>query len=361
MILDLKNLKIKYNIQSKGVLHIGAHEGQEAETYHFMGMDNMVFIEANPDTFKILSENLRKFPNSKAVLACIGEKEGEKVKFNIASNGGQSSSVLELGTHSELHPEVVYTSSMELITKRVEDAVKGIDMNDIDFLNIDLQGSELSALKSMGTLLEKFNYAYLEVNKGYVYKGCALIEEIDAYLSTFGFVRRETEWVNQWGDAFYVKEGKEVLPGTFSVPIASPSLGDANAKTKSTSKIIELEDAFIVGDGSNFEGWFGMNISSLELPTERMYLPIQWSAYYIANKNGRDKASMGQMQHLLDSLDITKKYFTIVEWSEGIMNYFNGKDIKVFGTDVPNVDFILDLPKGGEDNKKFILEKLKEI
>jgi hypothetical protein len=43
------------------------------------------------------------------------------------------------------------------------------------------------------------------------------------------------------------------------------------------------------------------------------------------------------------------------------MNYFNGKDIKIFGTDVPNVDFKLDLSKGGEENKKFILEKLKEI
>ena len=49
---------------------------------------------------------------------------------------------------------------------------------------------------------------YTEVNEDYVYLECALISEIDSYLSTFDFVRVETSWYQncKWGDAFYIKK-----------------------------------------------------------------------------------------------------------------------------------------------------------
>ena len=46
-----------------------------------------------------------------------------------------------------------------------------------NFLNIDIQGAELLALKGMGSLISYFDYIYLEVNKAHVYKKCALVNE----------------------------------------------------------------------------------------------------------------------------------------------------------------------------------------
>ena len=76
-----------------------------------------------------------------------------------------------------------------------------------DFLNIDLQGCERFALKGMGDILYNFKWAYLEVNAKEVYKGCALVGEIDEYLLGFGFKRVETKWCGNtgWGDALYIK------------------------------------------------------------------------------------------------------------------------------------------------------------
>ena len=62
-----------------------------------------------------------------------------------------------------------------------------IPKNFANFLNIDIQGAELLALKGMGDIINYFDYAYLEVNRNYVYKNCALIDEIDKYLSKYFF------------------------------------------------------------------------------------------------------------------------------------------------------------------------------
>jgi hypothetical protein len=59
----------------------------------------------------------------------------------------------------------------------------------------------------MEEYLNKVDYIYTEVNSDYVYKDCALIQELDEYLLKFGLHRVETSWTDcKWGDAFYIKK-----------------------------------------------------------------------------------------------------------------------------------------------------------
>ena len=84
---------------------------------------------------------------------------------------------------------------------------KNININNYDFLNIDIQGAELLALKGFGDLLYNIKYIYTEINKNYLYKDCALVDEIDEYLISYGFDRVETSMTEfEWGDALYVKK-----------------------------------------------------------------------------------------------------------------------------------------------------------
>jgi hypothetical protein len=83
----------------------------------------------------------------------------------------------------------------------------GVPIGYYNFLNIDVQGTELNVLKSVGDQLGKLDYIYLEVNDLEVYKKCALLDEIDEYLSNFDFIRIKTKMTKaHWGDAFYIKE-----------------------------------------------------------------------------------------------------------------------------------------------------------
>ncbi len=204
MLIPFDSLTKKYRFQPQGVLHVGASEGQEAGAYYQLKVNRVVWIEAIDSVYLRLKQNIRKYPNQEAILACVSDK-AEKVKFNVANNGGQSSSLLEFGTHSEVHPEVKFNYQMDVNTTRIDHIDH--DFTGLDFLNIDLQGAELMALEGMGKLLDQFDYAYLEVNWAKLYKGCPLIREVQEFMKSKGFQFKEAKQSGShgWGDAFWMR------------------------------------------------------------------------------------------------------------------------------------------------------------
>jgi FkbM family methyltransferase len=200
LITNLKNFFIK---EIKGAIHIGAHHAEEKEWYTSNNIKNVIWIEANPNYYDVIKQ---KVGDDLVIISGVGS-ENKKIKFNI-SNNGQSSSVLDFGTHSYSHPDVFYVDSIDIEIKTMETLYKdnNINMDSFNFLNMDIQGYELEALKGFGNLIENFDYIYTEVNTNEVYKGCPLLSDIDEYLSNFGFKREVTEITGwNWGDALYVK------------------------------------------------------------------------------------------------------------------------------------------------------------
>lgn len=210
MLIDFNYLFKKYKISATGVLHVGANVGEEAKAYYDNGIQRTIWIEANKRIFELLKINVAIYPEAHCINACIGDETGKEVTFNIANNGSQSSSILQLGTHKDVHPEVYFMDSEEMVTHRLDDIIPACDYNikDYTFLNIDLQGAELMALKGMGGLLNEINYAYLEINKAELYIGCPLVEEIDDYMSGYGLYRVETKWAGNtgWGDCLMIRK-----------------------------------------------------------------------------------------------------------------------------------------------------------
>jgi len=72
-------------------------------------------------------------------------------------------------------------------------------IGDFNFMNIDLQGAELLALKGATEALTHVDAIYTEVNKIDVYVDCVKITELDSFLADFS--RVETEWAGNagWG------------------------------------------------------------------------------------------------------------------------------------------------------------------
>lgn len=205
MLIPFDWLFAKYGIRTSDVLHLGASTGQEAEAYHRNGVKRVIWVEAVPSVFEKLRKHVARYSDI-ALEACLSDVDDGIVMFHVASNDGQSSSLLEFGTHSVEHPSVTYIDDIQLTTSRSDTLLQkfGIVLGEGCFLNVDLQGAELLALKGMGRLLEKFRWAYIEVNEKELYVGCPLVNEIDDYLATFGFKGKETKMTDfGWGDKFY--------------------------------------------------------------------------------------------------------------------------------------------------------------
>jgi len=151
-------------------------------------------------------EALRDMPNNKVFCAVVGERDGDTVTFHT-SNNNQSSSILELGEHSSLFPDVVYTGSEERETRTISSILAEVGNPKVDFLNLDIQGAELLAMKGFKEI-GSVDFIYTEINSREVYKGCALVGQIDEYLEPLGFVRAETQYWNDhpWGDALYIRK-----------------------------------------------------------------------------------------------------------------------------------------------------------
>ena len=78
-----------------------------------------------------------------------------------------------------------------------------------------------------------------------------------------------------------------------------------------------------------FEEYFMNYYMDNNIETERIYLPIMWTNFYINRKYA--SLSMQDLQDFLDKLDTTKKYFTVILWDDGILQNVDHLDIKIFG------------------------------
>jgi len=208
MLIKYKTIIEKYNLKIENVLHVGAHEAEEYNDYFSNGCKKVVWIEGNPT----LAENLKKRLDKEKNIVfnnIVSENDDEEVNFMITNNG-QSSSILELGTHKDLYPNIVVVKQQKLKTKKIKTLFteNNLSLSDIDFINLDIQGAELLALKGIGEELHNFKAVYTEVNTSKVYKNCVLLHELDEYLSKYSFKRVETflDETGNWGDSLYIKK-----------------------------------------------------------------------------------------------------------------------------------------------------------
>jgi len=196
----------RYGIKPKGIIHVGGNRGEEAPCYLELGVTKQFWYEPNPEMFERLRETLKGNKQAIAFNHAIGDVDSVPVTLHIANNSGQSSSVLELGTHKQQHPDVHYIRDIQVTMRRLDSLIFSHEIVDFDFLNADVQGFEGQVLVGMGELIHSMKWLYLEVNKAQVYTGCWEVAQIDRYLFDRGFTRVETKWIGDWGDALYIRK-----------------------------------------------------------------------------------------------------------------------------------------------------------
>jgi len=203
---QINKILVSKNIQITGALHIGAHDCEELSFYSELKLKNDDIIWIDAITAKVNEAKRRGIPN--VYNAVITDKDNEECVFNIANNG-QSSSILEFGTHSQSHPGIIYIDKIYSKTITIDTFFKAnnLDASKYNFWNFDIQGAELMALKGATESIKYAKALYLEVNEKELYKKCGLIGEIDAFVSQYNFKRVLTSMTNAgWGDALYIKE-----------------------------------------------------------------------------------------------------------------------------------------------------------
>lgn len=200
MLLNLQKIKNKYNMNISGIIHIGAHHGEEYNLYNSLNIPKILFFEPLHSNFQIL---ISKVPKDICFKIALGSCECDVEMFVEEANQGQSSSILEPELHLLQYPHIIFNKKEKVKMKTLDSFNFSKDYN---MINIDVQGYELEVFKGALTTLNNIDYIITEVNRANVYKNCCRVQELDEFLGKYGFSRMETSWDGMtWGDAFYAK------------------------------------------------------------------------------------------------------------------------------------------------------------
>lgn len=210
MLIKWQELVHELQVKPHGVLHVGAHLGEEKNYYETSNMLPVYWVEARKDLVAEMRRTL--FPPHHFVIhALLWRESGVIMKMNVASNS-QSSSVLPLADHRILYPQVNYVGTIEMKTSTLDDLIdSGIRC---EMIVLDLQGAELEVLKGLtGSNWSGIKWIYSEVFTQDLYQGCAKITEVDEFLAEKGFYRIFTRMQRNhgWGDAIYSSQKRSKI------------------------------------------------------------------------------------------------------------------------------------------------------
>ena len=206
MLIPLQPILEKYKIKLNGVCHVGTHWAEEHETYLECGIKEFLYIEPVREAFHILLDRFKDDKSVRLEQVAIGSKKKVGVMYVDTTNQGQSNSLLEPLVHLEQHREVIFDGEPEVVEVVTLDSLNISPT--LNLFMVDTQGYELEVLKGSTKELPQFDLLFLEVNRQETYKYCPMVEDLDSFLTPFGFTRVETKWASNyhsWGDAIWIK------------------------------------------------------------------------------------------------------------------------------------------------------------
>lgn len=198
------------------VLDIGSRDAKEAIALkEYFPAAAVYTFECNPACIELCEENIDNRPGIILVDKAISDENGPVDFYAINTEKTISTRKPDktIGASSLFVANPAYPHETYYQDKITVEAITlkrwAIDnkIETVDLVWMDLQGSELKALKGMGNLIDTVSVIYTEVEYQSVYLNQPLFDEIDEYLALRGFRAHAKMNTSAWfGDVMYIRE-----------------------------------------------------------------------------------------------------------------------------------------------------------
>lgn len=199
----------------KGVIHVGANDGEEFVYYKSMGIKNLCGFEPLKKPFKQFQID---HPDVLKFQLGWGAASG-RYGINVTENDKASSilSVVDIEGDWREHPVFKdwNMGQWPVVGKEIIEVVEygkwmkkeqPYNPEDYNFLNMDIQGMELIALRGMGKQLDYFDALVIECSEEPVYVGEEPATEVVDWLKGKGFIQASP--LKLHGDILFLREDK---------------------------------------------------------------------------------------------------------------------------------------------------------
>ena len=116
--------------------------GAEIPRYTMAGA-SATLIEPLSSCYEALLTSCSELPQHKVIRALVADTAGKPILFNVACSDGQSSSILPLSGHKDVHPEIDFIGIEEHISTTLDAlSTENEDFGKCQLLVMDVQGAE---------------------------------------------------------------------------------------------------------------------------------------------------------------------------------------------------------------------------
>ena len=170
------------------IVEAGAHVGVDSlHMSTFWPKGTIHAFEPVPDLFEKLTTNTISSKNILCYPYALGDSNTVAELYISSGDSDGSSSLLLPKKHLTEHPGVVFNTSLRIQAVTLDSWAAENSISHVDFLWLDMQGYELHALKSAGSVLPSVSAIYSEVSLKEMYYGAPLYAELKQWLDDQGF------------------------------------------------------------------------------------------------------------------------------------------------------------------------------
>ncbi|MGE0669671.1 MAG: FkbM family methyltransferase [Parachlamydiales bacterium] len=197
------------------IVEAGAHEGSDTKRLSHLWKKGRVFaFEPSPDVYKGLRERMVKYKNVKTYPIALGDRVGtadfypsQPTSEATTVKTNAQGSLLPPSDDNWCWPEIGFGKPVSVPVTTLDKWAKQQGIKKIDFLWLDMQGSELSMLKASPEILKTVQVIQIEVSKKPFYANTPVADEVQSWLEAEGFF---TVYMTpeEHGDALFVRKSE---------------------------------------------------------------------------------------------------------------------------------------------------------
>jgi len=204
---SLREIRKRVKFSPVGVVHVGAHNGLEVNTYLRLGLKKIHLFEPQPFAIDQLLRSWSKYTNVFIHNLALGSQPGFLPMYvepglSNSPNRSASASLLEPASHLKDYSYVKFQKTDSVVQIVMLDS---LSITDCDLLVVDTQGFDLEVLKGAANTLHYYKWIICEYWSNDSYVNACTLDQIKDYLIGFGFIPVLQSYDRTFGDILFTR------------------------------------------------------------------------------------------------------------------------------------------------------------
>ncbi len=216
-----RELKIIFKRKLPSIIFdIGACEGEDSVKYSRLFPKSKIFsFEPLPDNIELIKQNVSKYGIENVSLHNLAlSSENGTADFFVSDGrpenaiesdwnyGNKSSSLLAPKNHTVLASFINFEKRINVETVTLKSFCSKNNLNQIDFVHLDVQGAELMVLEGAADFISSIKLIWLEVSRLDIYQGQPLANDISRFMKQNNFILFKNSLTGIQGDQLYISK-----------------------------------------------------------------------------------------------------------------------------------------------------------